>query len=135
MLALVAVAAAIAGWVAVRAVHRPSVPRVAPATTATGGDSPAGQDLAAEDDGAVEPSRHAGGTTAPAKAADEPADESERIERDLTTLSLALRETIRPEDLVMPRVNDALEVPAAIRWLRAPDFWEPVLNTEAERRR
>ena len=35
--------------------------------------------------------------------------------------------TSRIEDRLMPRVNDALDVPGPTEYRRAPDFWEPAL--------
>jgi hypothetical protein len=47
------------------------------------------------------------------------------IERDLQVLADALAHDQRLEDRLMPRINDALDVPGVVQYRRAPDFWEP----------
>jgi hypothetical protein len=54
-------------------------------------------------------------------------DEVVRIQRDLELLKQGLVQDEQIEDRVMPRVNDALDVPGVVTWRRAPDFWEPAL--------
>lgn len=56
-------------------------------------------------------------------------DEGAAIARDLTALAQALQRDVRIEDRVMPRVNDVLDVPGTTEYRRAPDFWEPALET------
>ena len=136
-LGVVVIGAALAGWLVVRMLTGGPAAPPAPAETeraTTAAPPPA----VAPDEAGATPVRRA----APPKpaAVEEPApaaenDESATIVRDLTTLAQALQRDVRIEDRVMPRVNDALDVPGPIEYRRAPDFWQPALAGGAERTR
>jgi hypothetical protein len=129
-LSLVVVVAAIAGWWVVRTlgnksaepVARPAV--VAPPAVPKATDAPV---AAAESPVA----------TPVAKAGDIPVVVNEdaevaAIQRDLDQLRSALARDQRIEDRLMPRVNDAMDVPGVTTYRRAPDFWEPALAEPKE---
>jgi len=123
-LSIVVLGAATAGWFVVRAmtaappVHPPSVGPVAPAET-----SAAIEEAAAVDEAAA-PERPRATVGAPASV-DDGAANVDVIARDLDVLSQALVRDQRVEDRVLPRINDALDVPGVTSYRRAPDFWEP----------
>jgi hypothetical protein len=125
-LGLVAVGAAIVGWVLVRLLtgapaHRDAMPIAAAPTAARNVES---VEAPTEDHAAPR------AATARATAAPAPDDDGEvaYITRDLETLSSALVRDQRIEDRVMPRINDALDVPGVTSYRRAPDFWEPAFG-------
>ncbi len=126
-LGLVAVGAAIVGWVLVRLLagapaHRDAIPIAAAPTAARDEAEPA----------PAPTEEHAAPRVATARATAAPAadDDGELayITRDLEALAGALAHDQRIEDRLMPRINDALDVPSAIPYRRAPDFWEPAFD-------
>jgi len=125
-LALVAVGAAIIGWVLVRLLtappHRDAVP-IAAAPTAARDAEPA---PAPTEEHAASRVATARATAAPAASEDD--GEVAYIVRDLEALSGALVHDQRIEDRLMPRINDALDVPGVTTYRRAPDFWEAALG-------
>ncbi|MCC6847646.1 MAG: hypothetical protein IT294_04030 [Deltaproteobacteria bacterium] len=118
-LSMVALGAAVAGWIVVRAMtavppeRPPSAEAVLPARATT--ERP----VAAEE--AAAPARPLATGEAP------PAADADAIVLDLEGLSRALVRDQRVEDRVLPRINDALDVPGVTAYRRAPDFWEPAL--------
>jgi hypothetical protein len=131
-LGAVVIGAALAGWLVVRILTAGSTSptgsiigarATAPAPEPTAADAAVGEPevtpaavAAVASPAAAEPAPVAGG------------DESAVIERELTTLAQALQRDVRPEDRIMPRVNDVLDVPGTTEYRRAPDFWEPALS-------
>ena len=127
-LSLVVLGAAVAGWLMVRLLsggsgtHDVSPPAVAlaPAPVPT-----------VESVAATEKKGPAAAVPAPARSAAVPAPpvaaegDVAFIARDLEALGQALARDQRLEDRVMPRINDALDVPGVTQYRRAPDFWEP----------
>jgi hypothetical protein len=130
-LSLVVVAAAIAGWLTVRALRPAPTPQVAsapkPAATAapvpTAVEAPAPAETAA-------PAAPTPTAAAPVAAAE--VDESEAIVRELEALQLALVKDQRIEDRALARINDILDIPGVVEYRRAPDFWQPALGPEEE---
>jgi hypothetical protein len=123
-LSLVVLGAAVAGWVVVRALGTGSGPRDAspPAVVAIPAPAASADPVAAEEpaDAPPAPTR-----SAAAPVAAEADTDVAYIERDLQVLAQALVRDQRIEDRVMPRVDDALDVPGVTSYRRAPDFWEP----------
>lgn len=127
-LLLVVIGAAIFGWVTVRILGGERREPVAVQTAAL--ESPAPPPA---------PTTTAVATTAPALPAPSPAaaapiepptpdgDESDVIARELELLAQVLVTDQRIADMIMPRVNDVLDVPGTAQYRRAPDFWEPAL--------
>jgi hypothetical protein len=80
---------------------------------------------------ATEEKKPAAAVPAPARSAAVPAPpvaaegDAAFIARDLEVLAQALARDQRLEDRVLPRINDALDVPGVTQYRRAPDFWEP----------
>ena len=136
-LGVVVIGAALAGWLMVRVLSGGPASPTAPTETERATAPRATAAEVAVNDVAATPARRA----APAQpsaveaAPADDGDESGAIVRDLTTLAQALQRDVRIEDRVMPRVNDALDVPGPIEYRRAPDFWEPALAGGAERTR
>ena len=135
-LSLVIIGAAIIGWWTMRSLGGDANRRVAsqPVALATV-RAPAPvhpSKTAVEHPPAAEPAPPAKipGTlaTPDAVAANDGEDESAVIVRDLAALSQGLLSDVRVEDHVMPRVNDALDVPGIIQYRRAPDFWQSALG-------
>lgn len=131
-LSLVVVVAAIAGWWVVRTlgskdaepVARPAVVVSSPVSVPT--DTP----VAAAEPPIASPA-------AVAKPGDIPVVVNEdaevaAIRRDLDQLRAALVRDQRIEDRLMPRVNDAMDVPGVTTYRRAPDFWQPALAEPKE---
>ena len=126
-LSLVVVFAAIAGWWVVRALGDKTSEPVTPPVPAASAALPA----PAEEKAAI-PAAPAATPAAAAKPGDIPVvlnEEAEvaAIQRDLDQLRQALARDQRIEDRVMPRVNDAMDVPGVTAYRRAPDFWESAL--------
>ena len=127
-LSLVVLGAAVAGWLMVRLLSGGSGPHdVRPAAVArVPAAAPTAEPLAA-----TEESKPAAAVPAPARSAAVPAPpvaaegDVALIARDLEALGQALARDQRLEDRVMPRINDALDVPGVTQYRRAPDFWEP----------
>ena len=127
---MIQLGAALAGWLMVRVLsggsgrHDVSPTAVAPIPAPV---RSAESVTAAE----AEPPVAAAGAPAPARSAAVPAPpvaaegDVAFIERDLQALADALARDQRLEDRVMPRINDALDVPGVVQYRRAPDFWEP----------
>jgi len=125
-LGLVAAVAAIAGWLVVRLMsgapaRREETP-VAVAPTAVP-EVEARATAASQRITGPAPAR----TMAPPATGDDGGDLAYII-RDLDVLSQALVRDQRIEDRLMPRINDALDVPGPMSYRREPDFWETVLG-------
>jgi hypothetical protein len=124
-LALVVVGAAIAGWWMVRALGGRAPSREPAPAEVVSAPAPAAEATASDEDAAP--------TAAPAQRGEPPTVANEEGEvalilRDLDVLARALVRDQRIEDRVMPRVNDALDVPGVVTYRRAPDFWESALG-------
>lgn len=128
-LGIVALGAALAGWLVVRAMNAtpPEHPqRTAPPASVPGA---AATSVAAVEEAPVPPIAPAEPAATPAAAGTthDAAIDVDAIVRDLEILSQALAQNQRLEDRVLPRINDALDVPGITAYRRAPDFWEPAL--------
>lgn len=131
-LSLVVIVAAIAGWWVVRALGgrdvapapRPVAVASAPAPVET--DEP----VAAAEPAEAKPAVTARPGDIPVVVNEEA--EVAAIQRDLDTLRQALARDQRIEDSVMPRVNDALDVPGVVTYRRATEFWENALAMPKE---
>ena len=123
-LTLVVLAAAILGWFVVRMIGGAATNEPpAVATPPPPAPSPADQAVAAPTAAPVAPRATAAATQAPAAEA----GDADVIVRDLEVIAQALVRDQRIEDRVMPRVDDALDVPGVTEYRRAPDFWDPAL--------
>jgi hypothetical protein len=124
-MSLVVLGAAVAGWLAVRALGPGTRPHDASPPTVVAMRAPAASadpEPAVAEEAEIPPVPTA---SAAAPAAAESDVEVAYIERDLQILAQALVRDQRIEDRVMPRVDDALDVPGVTTYRRAPDFWEP----------
>lgn len=129
-LSLVVLGAAVAGWLMVRVLSggssghdlSPTAVAPAPARSAEAVDADEAEPPAAADT-APAPARNATAPAPPPVAAGE--GDTAFIERDLQALADALAHDQRLEDRLMPRINDALDVPGVVQYRREPDFWEP----------
>ena len=130
-LSLVVVVAAIAGWWVVRALGgRNAEPVVRPTAVASPAPAPTEEPVAAAETPVATPA-------AVAKPGDIPVVVNEEaevaaIQRDLDLLRQALARDQRIEELALPRVNDALDVPGVTSYRRAPAFWESALGEPKE---
>ena len=126
-LSLVVLGAAMAGWLMVRVLSGGSGPHeVRPPAVALGpAAAPTAESIAGTEE------KPAAAVAAPARSAAVPVPpvgaegDVALIARDLEALAQALARDQRVEDRVMPRINDALDVPGVTEYRRAPDFWEP----------
>ena len=127
-LSLVVLGAAVAGWLMVRVLSGGSGRHDVSPTAMPPIPVRSAKSVAASE---AEPPAVAVGAPAPARSAAVPAPPEAAegdvafIERDLQALAEALARDQRLEDRVMPRINDALDVPGVVQYRRAPDFWEP----------
>jgi len=127
-LGIVVLGAAVAGWLMVRVLSGGSGRHEVP-TAAVPVPVPAQSVESVAT--AEEEAPPAAAVPAPARSAAAPAPpvaaegDIAFIERDLDALAQALARDHRLEDRVMPRINDALDVPGVTQYRRAPDFWEP----------
>lgn len=129
-LSVVVIAAAVVGWLMVRALGDNSSHRVpsSPATvTAIPGPQPTAETPVATPTEAPPPVQAPIPPAANAPAASD-GSEAALIEHDLELLSQGLAKDQRIEERVMPRVNDALDVPGVIAYRRAADFWDPAFG-------
>ncbi len=131
-LSLVVVVAAIAGWWMVRALGGTQADPVArPAVVASPSVAmPTDEPVAAAEAPVATPASVAKPGDIPVVVNEE--SEVAAIRRDLDQLRSALARDQRVEDRVMPRVNDALDVPGVTGYRRAPAFWEPALAEPKE---
>jgi len=130
-LSVVVIGAAVAGWLMVRALGGNSSHRVPspPATvTAIPGPQPTAETPVATPTEAPPPVQAPIPPAANAPAASD-GSEAALIERDLELLSQGLAKDQRIEERVMPRVNDALDVPGVTVYRRAPDFWDSAFGS------
>lgn len=127
-LTVVVLGAAIIGWVTVRLMSRApagreaAVPVVAAAKTE--GPKPVAAPTAAP---TMPPPAGARATASTTGTGESSGGDSDAIARDLELLAQALVRDQRIEDRVLPRIDDALDVPGVTEYRRAPDFWEPAL--------
>lgn len=125
-LTVVVLAAAMLGWLVVRMIGgsagtEPPAPAVA--TPPPPAPSPADRAAAAPTAAPVAPRATAAAMEAPASDA----ADVDVIVRDLEVIAQALVRDQRIEDRVIPRIDDALDVPGVTEYRRAPDFWDPAL--------
>jgi hypothetical protein len=126
-LLLVVIGAAIFGWVTVRIVGGGRREPVVVQTAAVESPAAPAPTVAAVATAAPPRSAPSPAAAAPIEALPAEGDESEVIARELELLGQALVTDQRIADLIMPRVNDVLDVPGTAQYRRAPDFWEPAL--------
>jgi len=131
-LGLVVVVAAIAGWWVVRALGSRDAEPVAPPVVMPSAPvtAPTDAPVAATETPLATPAAVAKGGDIPAVVNEDA--EVAAIQRDLDQLRQALARDQRIEDRLMPRVNDAMDVPGVTTYRRAPDFWESALAEPKE---
>lgn len=127
-LSAVVIGAALAGWLVMRMVtgapsgHAPPRDTAGvPAPTAAKPVEPVAEDT---EPAAPVAARATAGAVA---GRDDRGVDVDVIARNLEVLAQALVGDQRVEDRVMPRINEALDVPGVMAYRRAPDFWEPAL--------
>ncbi len=128
-LSAVAFGAALVGWLMVRLLTGGSAGRI-PNRPAVAVASPAAASPAtarAPEQAPTAPRLSPRATVGPAETGTEPDVDLDAIVRDLDVLSQALVRDQRIEDRLLPRINDALDVPGVMTYRRAPDFWEPAI--------
>lgn len=127
-LLLVVIGAAIVGWLTVRVLGGGRHEPVAVQTAAVASPVPPVEAPTA----VATPPPPSPAAAAPTEPAPPAGDESDVIVRELEVLARVLVTDQRIADLIMPRVNDALDVPSTPQYRRAPDFWQPAFATEDE---
>ena len=129
-LSAVVLGAALAGWVMVRLLtggaHRePAADAVAVVESPRATRTPR-HAAPAERSPTAAPAPSRAPATSSAGTGGGDADDA-AIARDLDVLAQALVRDQRIEDRLLPRIDDALDVPGVTAYRRGPDFWEPAL--------
>lgn len=126
-LTAVVLGAAIVGWLTVRMMSRPQGGREPAAPAVAAAKTEAAKPVVAPTAAPTLPPAAPRATAGPVGSAESGSTEADAITRDLEVLAQALVRDQRIEDRVLPRVDDALDVPGVTEYRRAPDFWEPAL--------
>lgn len=126
-LTAVVLGAAIVGWLTVRMVSRGPTTREPAAPAVVAARTEAAKPVAAPVAAPTMPPAAPRATAGAAGAGENGGGDADAIARDLEVLAQALVRDQRIEDRVLPRIDDALDVPGVTEYRRAPDFWEPAL--------